>query len=317
MKFDTDAFQKEQEKLTNNKSANEIEVTKLEEKRKSFTKKKESFLSVKRFLRRNKNRILAGLAVIFVGGWWLSGFLRQNAKLVTTVGLTSIQTTHALYSMIHQIDVPNLQEIIKGKETKDLFVKMSGFFVATKQRLELSPDNGTIPPEKWFFYKKTSKNWMFGITNLTIDGSPFIAQGEFAKRKDKSVPITQENGNPLKKGDEITHKAEYYFVQQTEAKIMIEKTSDIVTLRWNGKKWNVVKIESKTKTENIKAKSFIEEYFANLEKTAENAEDSKIRTVTEEMRSKYEWIPTKEDFRKAAEFLFKEYGSVEAEMYLK
>ncbi|WP_294429802.1 hypothetical protein [uncultured Treponema sp.] len=316
MEFDTTLFKAELEKIAAGKVHDEIKNTELEAKRIAFKKKNESILSVKRFIRRNKNRILAGMAVVFVGAWWLSGFLRQNAKLVTTVGLDSVQTTHALYTMIHRIDVPNLQEILKGKETKDLFVKMSGFFVGTKQRLELSPDNGTLSPEKWFFYKKTSKNWMFGITNLKIDGKDFNAQAEFARRKDKPLAITQENGKILNKGDEITHTAEYFFIQQSEAKFMIEKMSDTVTLRWNGKKWNVVKIESKTKTENVKAKSFIEEYYDIVGDNPQDSPTSRVHTAIEAMRTKYEWIPREEDLRIAAESLVKEYGSAEAEKYL-
>ena len=174
----------------------------------------EKKLSAKRFLRRNKNRIFAGIAVIFVLIWFVSGYVEQNSKLVTTKGLTSTQTTAVLYTMMHRADVPNLQEVVTGKETKDLLIKISTMYVGTKQRLETSPDNGTLPPSQWFFYKKEQKNWMFGITNLRIDGVSFAIENHYAIKKDKPAQVHEENGKILKKGDESTHTSEYYFVRQ-------------------------------------------------------------------------------------------------------
>ena len=304
LEFKSELFFKELKRITNNDNKN----GKLSENRLAFVKKMNRILSVKRFLRRNKNRILAGGAAIFIAAWFVSGFVRENAKLITTKGLDSVQTTHALYAMIHRSDVPNLQEIISGKETKDLLTKVSGYFVSAKQRLEVSPDNGVQRPAHWLFYKKESKDWMLGITNLRIDGKSFRIEGDYPKRKDKPAPIQEENGKTLQKGDEITHKAEYFFVHQAEAKFYIEKMNDEVTLRWTGKQWRVVKVNGKSKIESVKAKDFIEEYYSLAE--------SGVRAATEKLREKYDWFPSEEDITDAAQVLLSEYDSIEAAKYL-
>ena len=307
--FDSADFETELERISHEKQGEKSEEAHLSEKRAEFIKKTARTLSVKRFFRRNKNRILAALAAAFVISWFISGFVRENAKLVTTTGLTSTQATHALYTMIHRADVPNVQEIVQGKDTKDLITKVSGYFVSVKQRLEVSPDNGSLPPAQWLFYRRESKSWMFGITNLTIDGETFKIESNSPARKDKPLPVSEEKGKPLTKGDEVTHSVSYNFVHQAEAKFYIERMSDTVTLRWTGKQWRVVKIEGNAKVESVKAKTFVEEYYSL-------AETSSVRAALETLRETYDWLPHEEDMRDAAEFLNSEYGSVEAEKFL-
>ena len=296
----------------------------LSEKRNSFTKKMKKFLAAKRFLRRNKKLLFTIGAVALVVLWFLNGFLEQNSKLITTKGLSSLETTHALYTEIHRADIPNLQEVISGKGTKDLMFKMSGYYVNSKQRLQVSPDNGVLTPEKWFFYKKGTKNWILGLTNLKIDGKSFKIEADFKQKKDKPLPIIEENDNILKKGDECTHSAEYFFIHQAESKIFIEKMSDTVTLRWTGKQWKVIKVDGNSEINSIKSKDFIEEYYALLEEnnvTTEEfevkSEESKISPALKKLREKYDWIPNEADFMEAANFLFSKYGSIEAEKFLK
>lgn len=321
--FDSDCIKTELEHICktaqNNDQQSETEK-RLETARNSFIKKQTVILGTKRFLRRNKNRILASAAALLVLSWFASGIIRQNANLVTTRGLDSTQTTAVMYTMIHQADIPNLQEILKGKETKDLLVKMSGLYVSARQRLETSPDNGTLSPEKWFFYKKESKSWMFGITQLLIDGKPFQTENTYALKKEKPAALLQENEKTLKKGDEVTHSAQYYFVRQQESVFIIEKMRDTVTLRWNGKEWHVVKVEGSAKTERIKAKDFIDEYYTLIEEEKESESQEKsqssVRNAIKKLSSKYSWLPTEEDLRTAAIFLRDEYGSREAEKFL-
>ncbi|MBQ8013847.1 MAG: hypothetical protein IJ257_05580 [Treponema sp.] len=309
--FKSEDFFKEISEFTKSAQANQIsgeEKKILAEKRAAFLSRTNKKLAVKRFFRRNKNRILTSIVIVLAVSWFVSGILRQNAKLVTTKGLTSTETSQALYTMIHRMDVPNLQEIVKGKETKDIIVKVSGYFVSAKQRLEVSPNNGILTPAKWFFYKKESKSWLFGITNLKIDGEDYKIEGNYPTRKEKPLPIKEEKGKILVKGDEISHEVSYNLVHQAEAKFYVERMTDKVTLRWTGKQWRVVKIEGKSKIDSVKAKDFIEEYYALAEKG--------VREATKILREKYDWLPGEGDFKDAAEFLAHEYGSVEAEKYL-
>ena len=284
-----------------------------------FKKNQKIKIQGKRFLRRNKNRILVILAVIFMGSWWLSGFLKENAKLISSLSLTSSQTTAALYKTIHDCSASNLQEIIKGRDTKDLMLKISGYFVSQRQRLEVSPDNKTVKPEEWFFYKKNSVNWMFGITNLRIDGVKYPVNGVFPVKKDKVLPLKEENGVTLKKGDEVTHQAQYYLISQSESRIQIEKIDDLVKLRWNGKKWQVVKVDGKKKVNFVKVKDFINEYYTAKDKyDGEKTENqSPIRLAVQELSQKYSWLPDENDLKSGAKELDESFGSVEAELFLK
>lgn len=312
-KFDSEEFKKVLSETIISARQNDSELAAA---RASFTKKQKSYLGAKRFLRRNKNRILVAAAVALAVTWFTKGFLDQNAKLLTTAGLTSEQTTQALYSMIHKTDVPNLQEIIKGKKTKDLLSKISALYVGSKQRLQAHPDNGTVTPEQWLFFKKGTKNWMLGVTNLKIDGKDFKLKGDYQQKKDNPAPLSQENGKILKKGDEVTHTAEYYYVNQAEARIFIEKITDTVTLRWDGKKWRVVQIDGNAKNDSVKSSDFIEEYHSLLESSTDE-ENSRIKEASSIMREKYGWFPSEPDMKDAAEFLLSEYGSTEAEKYLR
>ena len=319
--FDSRVFEKEIARISHRKTDEDSEESALlAERRAEFLKKTARVLAVKRCIRRNKNRLLAAATAVFVISWFVSGVLRSNAQLVTTLGLTSTETTAVMYTMIHQADIPNLQEILKSKETKDLLVKMSGLYVSARQRLETSPENGTLSPEKWFFYKKESKSWMFGITQLLIDGKPFQTENTYALKKEKPAALLQENEKTLKKGDEVTHSAQYYFVRQQESVFIIEKMRDTVTLRWNGKEWHVVKVEGSAKTERIKAKDFIDEYYTLIEEEKESESQEKsqssVRNAIKKLSSKYSWLPTEEDLRTAAIFLRDEYGSREAEKFL-
>ena len=330
--FDSRVFEKEIARISHRKTDEDSEESALlAERRAEFLKKTARVLAVKRCIRRNKNRLLAAATAVFVIGWFVSGVLRSNAQLVTTLGLTSTETTAVMYTMIHRADVPNLQEIVTGKDTRDILVRMSSMYVSAKQRLGTSPDNGTRAPAEWFFYKKSAKNWMFGISHLTIDGVPFAAENSYHIRKERPSPLSEENGHLLQKDEEITHTATYYLIRQQEARFAIDKMTDVVTLRWNGTQWRVIKIDGKAKSESVKAKDFIEEYHALLGDTFEALEEtqapesetiapsetpSKIREAVNTLREKYDWIPTEEDMRTSARFLKETYGSVEAEKFL-
>ena len=324
--FDSQTFRTELEKKSQADSSQDDLLAK---KRQDFTSKMSKKLKTKRFLRRNKNRIITAIAVCLFAAWGASGFAKQNAKLVTTKGMTSTETTQAFYSMIHRMDVPNLQEIISGKQTKDLFTRISAYYVSSKQRLQVSPDSGTVTPAKWFFYRKASKNWMFGISKLKIDGEDFASDRKYSIRKDRPLALTEENGNLLQEGSEISHVAEYYLIEQAESKIHVQKNTDKVTLRYTGKRWRVVSVKGTTKTESIKAKAFAEEYYNTLGRDIENQDEyelsmmenpdekSKVREAVAKLREKYDWIPAEEDMIFAAEELFDDFGSIEAEKYLR
>lgn len=283
----------------------------LEAKRESFLKKKTAKVAAKRFFRRNKNGLFLTLGILFFVLWMASGFVRENRLLATTKGLTSTQAAAVMYTFIHKADVPDLQEVAKGKYTKDLIFKVAGFYVTAKQREEQNAQDKSVAPGEWLFYKRNPNNWMYGITNLKIDGKSFPAESEFPQRKDKPAILSEENGKKIKRGDKTSHLAQYFLVHQDSNRIYAEKISENVSLVWNGNRWIVENIESENFEQIfVDVKNFSDEYYALLEN------GKSVKEAASEMREKYSWLPDENDMKRDAQSLIENYGSKEAEKFL-
>lgn len=300
-------------KFSENADAPEISIEEknLEKKRSAFVKKMSAKIAIKRFFRRNKTAILAIAAFLAFAAWMANGFVKENRQLATSKGLDSTQTAAAMYTFIHKADVPNLQEIAKGKQTKDLIFKVAGFYVTSKQREEQNAADKSVSPGKWLFYNKNSSNWMYGITNLKIDGKNFPAENKYPKRMEKPESLKEENGKILKRGDKAVHTAEYYLVHQDSNRIYAEKTTEEVELEWNGKRWIVKGGKGKSSPISVKSKTFSDEYYGLLE------EGKSIKDAVSNLKTKYEWLPDENDIKNDAKFLAEKYGSKEAENFLK
>lgn len=292
-------------------SETSIEEKNLEKKRSAFAKKMSAKIAVKRFFRRNKTAILAIAAFLAFAAWMANGFVKENRQLATSKGLDSTQTAAAMYTFIHKADVPNLQEIAKGKQTKDLIFKVAGFYVTSKQREEQNAADKSVTPGQWLFYNKNSSNWMYGITNLKIDGKNFPAENKFPKRMEKPEPLKEENGKILKRGDKAVHTAEYYLVHQDANRIYAEKTTEEVELEWNGNRWIVKGGKGKSSPLSVKSKTFSDEYYGLLES------GNSVKDAVSNLKAKYEWLPDENDIKNDAKFLAEKYGSKEAENFLK
>lgn len=288
-----------------------FEEKNLEKKRNAFAKKMSAKIAVKRFFRRNKTAILALAAFLAFAAWMANGFIKENRQLATSKGLDSTQTAAAMYTFIHRADVPNLQEIAKGKQTKDLIFKVAGFYVTSKQREEQNAADKSVTPGQWLFYNKNSSNWMYGITNLKIDGKKFPAENKFPKRMEKPESLKEENGKILKRGDKTVHTAEYYLVHQDANRIYAEKTAEEVELEWNGSRWIVKGGKGKSSPLSVKSKTFSDEYYGLLEN------GNSVKDAVSILKAKYEWLPDENDIKNDAKFLAEKYGSKEAENFLK
>ena len=321
--FDIEEFNRELEITQKNQKNENAEISSeknseisfeeknLEKKRNAFAKKMSAKIAVKRFFRRNKTAILALAAFLAFAAWMANGFIKENRQLATSKGLDSIQTAAAMYTFIHRADVPNLQEIAKGKQTRDLIFKVAGFYVTSKQREEQNAADKSVTPGQWLFYNKNSSNWMYGITNLKIDGKKFPAENKFPKRMEKPESLKEENGKILKRGDKTVHTAEYYLVHQDANRIFAEKTTEEVELEWNGNRWIVKGGKGKSSPLSVKSKTFSDEYYALLEN------GNSIKDAVSILKAKYEWLPDENDIKNDAKFLAEKYGSKEAENFLK
>ncbi len=275
--------------------------------RNSFLKKQAKQIKIKRFYARNSKRIWGGAIAIVLAVSVAFNFNRENKKLATSLGLTSTQTVQTLFAGIHSADVTVIQEIAKGKDSKALVQTVSGFFVTNKQRLAMDERDGTLSPAQWLFFKGQTEFWQYGITNLKIDGQESVTTFNYPRRQDKPKPLTEENGKILQKGDEVKHTVSYNLVyNEGEAVITVYKTTEEVTLRWNGKRWIVrsIKGTGKTSSNGYSAKKYKADYIEALEKCSGD-----IKKAADILRQKYSFTPTEQNLRDAVPYMIKKYNN--------
>lgn len=261
--------------------------------RNAFVAKQTATVRRKRFFRRNYSRIVAALIAAVLGVWAITSFERENRTLATSKGLTSWETTQALYATIHQANVPHLQELAKGKNVKNLRQIISGFYVTNRSRSAMNQDEGTVSPAEWLFLKNKTKFWQYGLTHLRIDGKEADSSFAYPVRADKPQKRTEEEGVTLKNGATKQHTATYYLVNNDgSARISVNTVTDTVTLTWKRGRWLVTNIQSKSKSAVLFTKDFYADYQAALDATGED-----IFQTAAILRASYDWIPTDAELR--------------------
>lgn len=274
------------------------------EKKAKFLKKQKKNLLISRFFKRNRNQIFTGVIIFAVTLSCIFSFNRENRKLATSTGLTSLETTKTLYTAVHKADVTVIQEIAKGKKIKGLKEKVSGFYVTNKQREAANEKEGTFTPAQWLFFKGNTQFWQYGITNLKIDGMEEIPDFNYPRRKDKKQPILEEDGRKLKKGDKAIHTADYYLVHYDgPGVIAVYPVEETITLEWNGKRWIVREIKGKTRANSYREKTYREDYLNALEKTG-----GSVRLAADILRQKYPFVPGENELASETEYLIKKYN---------
>jgi len=308
------SIEKFEEELYKTERKPELETLEFENRTSKFKESQRKKIKFARFSRRNKNKIITTAVLVVLAIWGTKSYLDTNGKLATSISLDSTQTTQAFYSLTHTSNVTGLSEIAKGKKMKDFEQIITGFYVTNKERESYNGNDRTVTPEQWFFYKTSTNYWLYGITNLKIDENEFEANCEIPIKNEKRQPITSENGIELKKGDRKEHLAQYYFIHTDTARINIEKITEKVTLQWNGNRWIVVELENidkKSKSTYVKINSFKEEYQKALDSNS-----GSVKKAILELRKKYDWLPSDQDFKRGAEYLFENFKSTTAEKYL-
>lgn len=275
--------------------------------RNSFLKKQAKQIKIKRFYSRNSKRIWGSVIALVLAVSVAFNFNRENKKLATSLGLTSTQTVQTLFNGIHNADVTVIQEIAKGKDSKALVQTVSGFFVTNKQRLAMDERDGTLSPAQWLFFKGQTDFWQYGITDLKIDGQESVTTFSYPRRQDNPKPLTEENGKILHKGDEVKHTVSYNLVyNEGESVISVYKTTEEVTLRWNGKRWIVrsIKGTGKTSSNAYSVKKYKADYIESLEKCSDD-----VKKAAELLRQKYSFAPTEQNLRDAVPYMIKKYNN--------
>ena len=300
--FKISSFQAE---IAKNEREKELTESEFKARTEKFIRNRDRKVGLSRLYRRNKTRIFVTAAVVLAALWMFKGYQDTNGLLATTTGLDSEKAAATFYTQMHRADIPNIQEIAKGKGMKDFVNIITGFYVMGKEREGYDAKNRTVPPEEWFFNNTSPNLWMYGITHLKIDGKDYDSEFDFPRRNEKRKPITEENGKALSKGDETKRKAEYFFIHTDSSKINIEKIEEEVELVWNGKRWVVEELApvGKSKAETVKLKDLSEKYEKLVEENAGSA-----RKAIDELRKEYPWIPSESDLSRGAGKLFKKYS---------
>lgn len=265
----------------------------LAQQRQAFVRKQTATVRRRRFFRRNRNTLLVTATAVVLAVWAVTSFERENRGLATSKGLTSWETTQALYATIHQANVPHLQEIAKGKKTKNLRQIVSGFYVTNRSRYAMSQDEATVSPAEWLHLRNKTNFWQYGLTHLRIDGTDADSSFAYPVRADKPQPLAADADVPRKNGTTVRHTATYYLVNNDgSARISTNTVTDTVTLTWRRGRWLVTDIASKSKGSFVFTKDFYAAFQSALDAT-----DGDIEQTADLLRATYEWIPTAEELR--------------------
>lgn len=273
--------------------------------REEWEKKQSASIHRRRFLRRNRTRLIALLCTIGIVCAAVTSFVRENEGLATSVGLTSRQTIETLYTGIHTCDVNVVRQVTHGKTMKNLLTIVSGVYVSGKQR-SVMQQSETLTPAEWFYFKNTSDFWQYGLTQFTVDNTVGCTNFAYPRRKDKKAPLTQEDGVSLAPGQTVQHAVSYYRVYNDGSiKLAVEKVSDIVTLTWRKNRWIVTDVQSEASETSVKVKDFRADYDAALLQS-----ENDVTKAVSQLREKYAWLPTDAELAAAGESVSERYRLV-------
>lgn len=278
------------EQVQKNPSSTDAEFNR---KKDEFINKQKRRITVKRFLARNKNRIIAAAAALVIALNVIHSFNKSNGLLATSLGLTAEETARTFYTGIHKSDVPLLQEIAKGGKMKNVISIAAGFYVTNKQRVIMDEKEGTLSPVEFLQKKGDTDYWQYGITDLTLDGTPFPATFEYPRRNDKKTPLKTENGEKLVKGMTKQIEASYNLIHYDGANVIaVNKATETLTLRWDGKRWIIRDVEGKSKNSLWKVKS----YKADIKSALQESGGDLIKAC-DILRLKYDFIPRADELQ--------------------
>lgn len=248
---------------------------------KKFLKKQNATIGLKRFVRRNKNRILVALAAVVVALYVFNSFYKTNLELATSIGSTPEETAKILYQGINTADVTIVQEVAKGRKIKDLETMIVGIRVNQKSRQAMEEFGGNCTTEEWLLKKGKSKFWLYGITNLEINGEKTVLPDDYPRRKDKREPLATPEL------DETSINSKYFIVNsESDYRINVIENNETLTLKWKKNRWIITEIESKATQKMYETKKLKEDYIKALE---ENGDD--VKKATAAISEKYNWLP--------------------------
>ena len=291
-----------------NSTASTMSDKEFEEKVKNYKKMQGSRVNTKRTIRRNTTTItICLIALVAVILFIRSSYLNYLDEY-TTKGLTSVQTIQSFFKGLNNMDVPLLENFIKGRSANKYVDAISNVYVISKQRQSNGGgDFGYVKPAKFFVIVTDSSKiklaGLYGVTNILVDGKRIDEYIDLKKNKDNPPALEQEQGVTIKKNDKSVHKVEYYTIhtEGTNHDLLITKNCDTFTLTFKKDRWIITDILSEPEEVKIDSDKFKEEYFSRV---AENGGDV-VKSVRE-LSLTYDFLPSQKEMTTEKQ-LFDEY----------
>lgn len=261
---------------------------------KDFVIKQKKTLARKKFLERNRTRILViNAALLFVFISVRSIYVEAGKKPVAT-GLTSSQTAELFYAGIHHMDTDYMLAAAKNCPQAQIYIsQIPQIYVTGQMKGAYNFDSGISTPENWLFYepdsKKSYSRYVYGITNFQIDGAPSELNQKAPTVKNHPHRITRSSdGKKIELSPQASHTVHYYLVHTEDTQLRIDEYTTKVSAEYKKDRWQILSLDQKQNSSYVSLLDFSLDYKESLK----NA-DGNVIQATETLRAKYPWLPTK------------------------
>ncbi len=252
-------------------------------------------IKIKRFFRKKGTLVkvaAAAIAVILISSISL---IKENSDKPTTIGLTPYEVIESFYTSLNLLDVTLASSTTNNSVDNSYKNMISSFYVINKMRTAYDSSSQTLHPAQWLYNNRNFADWMYGITNLTINNSPANPFSKHHEADFKRSPLDEEKGTV--KNFKVT-----YFLVRHEGKeeLVVTECNEIVELEFTKNRWLINGITSSNTEEIIDGQSFNNE-FAGIDSSLDVYEKAQKLAVL------YKWIPTNDEIQKAIEELKARY----------
>ncbi|AEE16461.1 hypothetical protein [Treponema brennaborense] len=275
-----------------------------EKEKAAFSESLRTRIKRTRFIRKNASGLKIAAIAAAVTALAVAVFISDRQANPTAKGLSARQVCESLYTGMHTMNITQMQHMCSGSGTKTLLDTISGFYVTAKVRESMEQKSGTVTPEAWPYFKTETSFWIFGLTDFRIDGIPADTSVVPYAKKDKPVPVTEENGKPLQTGDTRTFNVTYYFVRNGGMDIFTAGLHrDTVTLTYKKNSWYVTDIRITEEEIPFETERFKTDYLKALE-----ISDGYVPDAVESMRETYRWLPTQAELLRGAREIYARFN---------
>ena len=243
----------------------------------------------------------AGLLFVLIAT--ASIFLEHNRK-PSVRGLDDLQVVKVFYAGIHHMDTDYMAAAEKDcPAAKRYIMQIPQIYVSTQMKSAYNFDSGISTPENWLFFepdtKKSYSHFVFGITNFTVDGEMSTLNEKAPLRRDRLPKLLKKSdGTRLYSGEETNHSVRYYLVHTVGEELIIDEYTTELTLTFTDDRWQITAMNERCVTTSAGLLDFSLDYKKSLSRNNGNE-----LSATEELRSKYNWLPYKKSIEEEKERL--------------